>query len=162
MLHKNVFFAFSTGTYRLFTVSYQYCLQSLLPRQSVSACILDTQEIFWTRCYSYCPNIPFHSTITLSCQIPDFAGFWILSVFIQTPLQIYLMTSEQILKYNTSTVLQAIQCLLLVLQIASSFTAIRRASRFRRQQFQAEKASYDLDHHRTRRTMGSNISIISD
>lgn len=71
------------------------------------------------------------------------------------------MASEQILKYRTSTVLQAIQCLLLLLQIISSFTAIRRASRFRRQQFQAEKASYDMDNPRTRQAMGSNISVIS-
>lgn len=96
-----------------------------------------------------------------SLQIPDFAGFWILSVFIQTPLQIYLMTSEQILKYKTSTISQAIQCLLLFLQIASSFTAIRRASRFRREQFQNEKASFDME-RRPNQTMGSNISVISD
>lgn len=80
-----------------------------------------------------------------SLQIPDFAGFWILSVFIQTPLQMYLMTSEQILKYKTSTITQATQCLLLFLQIASSFTAIRRASRFRREQFQNEKALFDME-----------------
>lgn len=89
-------------------------------------------------------------------QIPDFAGFWILSVFIQTPLQIYLMTSEPVLKYTTSIVVQGFQCALLVLQVGSSFSVIRRASNFRREQFQSQKSNI-LDGRQK-----SNISIISD
>uniref|UniRef100_A0A1Q3FU83 Putative conserved plasma membrane protein n=1 Tax=Culex tarsalis TaxID=7177 RepID=A0A1Q3FU83_CULTA len=89
-------------------------------------------------------------------KIPDFAGFWILSVFIQTPLQIYLMTSEHVLKYTASIVVQGVQCVLLVLQVGSSFSVIRRASNFRREQFQSQKANI-LDGRQN-----SNISIVSD
>lgn len=71
------------------------------------------------------------------------------------------MTSEQVLKFKLSTILQAIQCLLLFLQIASSFTAIRRASRFRREQFQNEKVTFDMG-RQTNKILGSDISIISD
>lgn len=152
---------FSTVTYQLFTVFCRYYLQLLLHQQNVFDCIQGTLEIFWTR-YASLLLTKYYLFCPIFSQIPDFAGFWILSVFIQIPLQTYLVTSEQILKYKTSIVLQAVQCVLLILQIITSFTAIRRASRFRREQFQAEKSSYDMDHHRSRQSMGGSISIISD
>lgn len=100
-------------------------------------------------------NLFYHFWQFFFKQIPDFAGFWILSVFIQTPLQIYLMTSEPVLKYTTSIVVQGFQCALLVLQVGSSFSVIRRASHFRREQFQSQKSNI------LEGRQNSKISIIS-
>lgn len=72
----------------------------------------------------------------LKDKIPDFAGFWILSTFLQLPMQLYLtFFAPQIQKFIISWCIQLLTVIFLALQIVISFFAIRKVSRERAQLF---------------------------
>uniref|UniRef100_A0A8D8H5R8 Transmembrane protein 17A n=1 Tax=Culex pipiens TaxID=7175 RepID=A0A8D8H5R8_CULPI len=149
LLFINVYFSWIWLASNSITLYYEYFNLTTIHRVLSTLSLTIAAPIECLRLYlGYSGN--------LLDKIPDFAGFWILSVFIQTPLQIYLMTSEPVLKYTTSIVVQGFQCALLVLQVGSSFSVIRRASHFRREQFQSQKSNI------LEGRQNSNISIISD
>lgn len=73
-------------------------------------------------------------------QIPDFAGFLILSGFIQLPVQLYLLYNFE--KYSMESVQLVIQSLviaLIVLQLTAGYFTIRRISRVSAERFYIQK-----------------------
>ncbi|XP_055524365.1 transmembrane protein 17-like [Wyeomyia smithii] len=132
LLQFNIYFSGIWFVSSLITMYKKYCDLSTITRVLSIISLVIAAPVECIRLFlGYSGN--------LLDKIPDFAGYWILSVFIQTPLQLYMMSNEAILKYVISTVIQAVQCVLLFLQIVSSFAAIRRASFFHREQFQSTK-----------------------
>lgn len=62
------------------------------------------------------------------CQIPGLAGFWMLSLLLQTPLQLLLL-HPSLLPSVVEYVTQAVMCLLLVFQLLSGFFALQSVAR---------------------------------
>ncbi|XP_053660157.1 transmembrane protein 17-like [Anopheles marshallii] len=81
-------------------------------------------------------------TGNLMSAIPNFAGFLILSLLIQLPLQIYLLLATHTIHHTVATVVQSITIALLVLQIIVGIPAMRKLSAFRRKQFQIQRWQY--------------------
>ncbi|XP_035899566.1 transmembrane protein 17-like isoform X2 [Anopheles stephensi] len=81
-------------------------------------------------------------TGNLMSAIPSFAGFLILSLLIQLPLQLYLLLATHTTKHTVPLVVQSITILLLVLQILVGVPAMRKLSDFRRKQFQTQRWQY--------------------
>lgn len=72
----------------------------------------------------------------LKDKIPDFAGFWILSTFLQFPMQLYLsLAAPQIQKFMLAWSMEIITTSLLALEIVIAFFAIKGRSRERAQLF---------------------------
>uniref|UniRef100_A0A182MLR8 Uncharacterized protein n=1 Tax=Anopheles culicifacies TaxID=139723 RepID=A0A182MLR8_9DIPT len=82
------------------------------------------------------------TVIHLHQEIPNFAGFLILSLLIQLPLQIYLLLATHTISHTVATVVQSTTIALLALQIIVGVPAMRQLSAFRRKQFQTERWQY--------------------
>uniref|UniRef100_A0A182WQY8 Transmembrane protein 17 n=1 Tax=Anopheles minimus TaxID=112268 RepID=A0A182WQY8_9DIPT len=81
-------------------------------------------------------------TGNLMSAIPNFAGFLILSLLIQLPLQIYLLLATHTISHTLATVVQSVTIAILALQIIVGVPAMRQLSAFRRKQFQAQRWQY--------------------
>lgn len=86
-------------------------------------------------------------------QIPDFAGFWILSTFVSLPTNTFLLytksatrsvyykekfstpSSENIFLLTTCLIVQSIQLLLVISEILIAFSVIRDLSQIRAKEF---------------------------
>ncbi|XP_063705740.1 transmembrane protein 17-like [Culicoides brevitarsis] len=76
----------------------------------------------------------------LKDKIPDFAGFWILSTFLQFPMQLYLsISAPQIQKFLLAWCMEVITTALLALEIVIAFFAIKGRSKERAEQFHLQQ-----------------------
>lgn len=76
----------------------------------------------------------------LKDKIPDFAGFWILSTFLQFPMQLYLsLAAPQIQKFVLAWSMEIITTGLLAFEIVIAFFAIKARSRERAQLFHLQQ-----------------------
>lgn len=76
----------------------------------------------------------------LKDKIPDFAGFWILSTFLQFPMQLYLsLAAPQIQKFLLAWCMEVITTGLLAFEIVIAFFAIKGRSRERAQLFHLQQ-----------------------
>ncbi|PSN48502.1 Transmembrane protein 17B [Blattella germanica] len=76
----------------------------------------------------------------LTEMVPELAGFWMMSLLLQFPLQLFLLVHENTKPFQMERAIQGIMLSFLVVQIFSGFFAVRHASRhqanfFHRMQF---------------------------
>nr|CAD7443212.1 unnamed protein product [Timema bartmani] len=65
----------------------------------------------------------------LTEKIPELAGFWMLSLLLQFPLQIFLFANERTVPQVVERAVQGVMLSLLVVELVSGFIALRRAAR---------------------------------
>ncbi|KAJ4432650.1 hypothetical protein ANN_21273 [Periplaneta americana] len=78
--------------------------------------------------------------------IPELAGFWMLSLLLQFPLQMFLFVNEETIPSPIERAVQGIMLSFLIVQLISGFFALRHASqhqakRFHIMQFQTPPGS---------------------
>nr|CAD7198552.1 unnamed protein product [Timema douglasi] len=71
----------------------------------------------------------------LSEKIPELAGFWMLSLLLQFPLQIFLFANERTVPQVVERAVQGVMLSLLVVELVSGFIALRRAARHQTKRF---------------------------
>ncbi|XP_069684449.1 transmembrane protein 17B-like [Periplaneta americana] len=82
----------------------------------------------------------------LTEKIPELAGFWMLSLLLQFPLQMFLFVNEETIPSPIERAVQGIMLSFLIVQLISGFFALRHASqhqakRFHIMQFQTPPGS---------------------
>lgn len=82
----------------------------------------------------------------LTEKIPEVAGFWMLSILLQLPLQTFLIANRELLLEPIEYTVQTIMLILLISQLIIGYFALRLAARhqamkFHLMQFQTEKKS---------------------
>ncbi|PNF24795.1 hypothetical protein B7P43_G15258 [Cryptotermes secundus] len=85
----------------------------------------------------------------LTEKIPELAGFWMLSLLLQMPLQLFLFVNEETVPLPIERVVQGVMLSFLAVQLVSGFFALRHASqhqanRFHIMQFQSIPDSRSL------------------
>lgn len=85
----------------------------------------------------------------LSDKIPELAGFWMLSVFLQLPLQGLLLFNPYFQLGILELVCQSVIFILLIIQIISGYVALRytasqQAIYYKIMKLKGEKSSYTL------------------
>ncbi|KDR21925.1 transmembrane protein 17-like [Zootermopsis nevadensis] len=78
----------------------------------------------------------------LTEKIPELAGFWMLSLLLQLPLQLFLFVNEETVPLPIERAVQGVMLSFLAVQLVSGFVALRHASKhqayhFHVMQFQA-------------------------
>lgn len=65
----------------------------------------------------------------LSDKVPELAGFWLLSLVPQLPLQLFLLLNQNILLQPLEQIVQSLSVMLLITQLLTGFFALRHSSR---------------------------------
>uniref|UniRef100_A0A0A9WLI9 Transmembrane protein 17B n=1 Tax=Lygus hesperus TaxID=30085 RepID=A0A0A9WLI9_LYGHE len=68
-------------------------------------------------------------------QIPEMAGFWLLTILLQTPLQLFLLACSGLYPTLLDSIMQFIMCLFLLLELVFGFIALRRSAKHSVQSF---------------------------
>ncbi|XP_075220693.1 transmembrane protein 17-like [Lycorma delicatula] len=68
-------------------------------------------------------------------KIPELAGFWILSVLLQAPLQLFLLLNGSLHSSVLEKVVQTIMALFLIVQLFTGYKALQDAARHSAEQF---------------------------
>lgn len=58
-------------------------------------------------------------------QIPELAGFWLLSALLQLPLQLFLLLNPHLQLRAVEKVSQGVMSLLLITQLLSGYSALK-------------------------------------
>ncbi len=78
---------------------------------------------------------PINKQTSLTFQVPELAGFWLLTVLLQFPLQGFLLLNEDLiilpLERATNLVMVALNCV----ELISGFVALRRITRHQAKKF---------------------------
>ncbi|GLH15180.1 Protein of unknown function [Gryllus bimaculatus] len=75
----------------------------------------------------------------LNERIPELAGFWMLSVLLQLPLQLFLFINENTLPQPLDRIMQLIMIIMLLIQLFTGFKALRTAARYQANRFHIMK-----------------------
>ena len=62
-------------------------------------------------------------------QIPELAGFWLISLLLQTPLQFFLLFCKTLRPSALEQLTQFIICIFIIFQLVCGFFALRFASK---------------------------------
>ncbi|KAJ9590649.1 hypothetical protein L9F63_016320, partial [Diploptera punctata] len=71
----------------------------------------------------------------LTEKIPELAGFWMLSLLLQFPLQLFLFVNEETKPFPIERAVQGIMLSFLIVQLVSGFFALKNASRHQANRF---------------------------
>lgn len=69
-------------------------------------------------------------------KIPETASFWLISVLLQTPLQLFLLLSPGVKSSVLERIMQSIMCIFLIVQIILGFIALRYTAKHSVRSFQ--------------------------
>ncbi|XP_073971656.1 transmembrane protein 17-like [Rhodnius prolixus] len=69
-------------------------------------------------------------------KIPEIASFWLISVLLQTPLQMFLLLSSGIKSSVLERIMQSIMCIFLIVQIILGFIALKHTAKHSVRSFQ--------------------------
>lgn len=75
----------------------------------------------------------------LTEKIPEVAGFWMLSILLQLPLQLFLISSQELYLEPIEYTVQSIMIILLVSQLGIGYFALREAARHQSRRFHLMK-----------------------
>ncbi|XP_049808186.1 transmembrane protein 17-like isoform X3 [Schistocerca nitens] len=70
----------------------------------------------------------------LSDKVPELAGFWLLSLVPQLPLQLFLLLNQNIMLQPLEQIVQSLSVLLLIIQLLTGFFALRHSSKVHAEQ----------------------------
>lgn len=82
------------------------------------------QEIYRTR-WVYSHLSYEEDVIKSNFQVPELAGFWMLSMLLQFPLQGFLLFNPSFRMYIFEKIVQSIMMFLLLMQLVTGFVALR-------------------------------------
>lgn len=68
-------------------------------------------------------------------QIPELAGFWMLSLLLQCPLQIFLLINKGTLSQSAEKSVQMVMCTMLLFELIFGFIALKRIAQHRANNF---------------------------
>lgn len=71
----------------------------------------------------------------LTGKIPELAGFWMLSMLLQLPLQLFLFANEETVPLPIERVVQGVMLSFLAIQLVSGLFALRHASQHQANRF---------------------------
>ena len=71
----------------------------------------------------------------LTEKIPEVAAFWMLSILLQLPMQIFLISSRQLLLSPIEYTVQGIMLIFLISQLFVGYFALRLAARHQAKKF---------------------------
>lgn len=92
----------------------------------------------------------------LTEKIPEVAGFWMLSILLQLPLQTFLLASTQLLLEPIEYTVQTIMLILLVSQLIIGYFALQLAARHQARKFHL------LQLHSENKKSEVNLGFVND
>ncbi|XP_049830039.1 transmembrane protein 17-like isoform X1 [Schistocerca gregaria] len=104
--------------YGCLTVLYRFLVSTVLLTAAVNECL----RLY----FGYIGN--------LSDKVPELAGFWLLSLVPQLPLQLFLLLNQNIMLQPLEQIVQSFSVLLLIIQLLTGFFALRHSSKIHAEQ----------------------------
>ena len=85
----------------------------------------------------------------LTEKVPELAGFWLLTVLLQFPMQGFLLFNEDLVILPMERATNVIMVAILVVELTVGFIALRRITKHQAKKFHLHQLSVDfiLNHH---------------
>lgn len=85
--------------------------------------------------YVFHKFLKYYLLFYLCAQIPELAGFWMLSLLLQCPLQIFLLVNEGTSSQPAEEAVQAVMFIMLILELIFGFIALKQIAQHRANNF---------------------------
>ena len=73
--------------------------------------------------------------ILIQFQVPELAGFWLLTILLQLPLQGFLLFNEALIILPMERAANILMVLIILIQLVTGFIALRRITRHQAKKF---------------------------
>ncbi len=77
-------------------------------------------------------------------QVPELAGFWLLTVLLQFPLQGFLFLNEDLILLPMERAANFLMVLMIVVELVAGFIALRRITRHQAKKFHLHQLSSNM------------------
>ena len=73
--------------------------------------------------------------LSLLFKVPELAGFWLLTILLQLPLQAFLLLNEDLIILPIERAVNIIMVIMIIVQLVTGFYALRKITRHQARKF---------------------------